>query len=506
MYTDDSDQIISEKVKMNPQKKKKIFKKILKTDNNESYDCTCVVSALMISILIILIINIYNLVSLYKDMDNLENIKNINTEENKNEDSNMKIYKEQKKPENPNPNNVIEENTELSRNISINLTEEIDNFVKSQRKISAKEINDFRLLNSQNILFDKIKYRKSESPDVSIILTVNNQAHCIHKALRSIQNQSLKNIEIIVSVDCSKDNSTEVIKKYMEEDERIVLIEHSTRDGIMKTRGDGFKIAKGKYITAVDGDDALIQKDILNNSFHIARMGDLDVVEFFGAMFVKNINKGYIHYHGVKGILGQPQLRTRFFDVKEDRDDWRPIMCRSIWAKLIRNSVFQKVLEQVGSKYMDSFMNNYEDTILTVTLFQIAQSYYMFKQVGYYYSRDENTGRYPAIPGKQCPYNNNTIHNYKMDELKFINYLYDNMADNEIERKTLCHEIISINYYDFSNFGKRVQKDFDMFYRVVDGIIDSKYLSEREKEKLRNITLEVKQKEEKERNKNNNNN
>ena len=36
---------------MNPQKKKKIFKKLLKTDNNESYDCTCVVSALMISIL-----------------------------------------------------------------------------------------------------------------------------------------------------------------------------------------------------------------------------------------------------------------------------------------------------------------------------------------------------------------------------------------------------------------------------------------------------------------------
>ena len=45
MYTDDSDQIISEKDKMNPRKKKKIFKKLLKTDNNESYDCTCVVSA-----------------------------------------------------------------------------------------------------------------------------------------------------------------------------------------------------------------------------------------------------------------------------------------------------------------------------------------------------------------------------------------------------------------------------------------------------------------------------
>ena len=36
-------------------------------------------------------------------------------------------------------------------------------------------------------------------------------------------------------------------------------------------------------------------------------------------------------------------------------------------------------------------MNNYEDTILTVT-YQITQSYYMFKQVGYYYSRDKWSG------------------------------------------------------------------------------------------------------------------
>ena len=221
-------------------------------------------------------------------------------------------------------------------------------------------------------------------------------------------------------------------------------------------------------------------------------------------MFVKNVNKGYIHYHNVKGILGQPELRTRFFDVKEDKDDWRPIVCRSIWAKLIKNSVFQKVLEQVGSKYMDDFMNNYEDTILTVTLYQLAQSYYMFKQVGYYYSRDERKGKYPDVPGRKCAFRNDVI--YNLDGLKFINYLYDNMADNLIERKTLCHEIISINAYDFSRFSRLVNNHFDMLYRVLDGIIDSQYLSEQEKEKLKIISTEVKQKEEKIKNKNNHNN
>ena len=498
MDTDDSAQIIPERTNLRTTKRRKNQKNLIKSDqDNKGKTFPFVVKLIIASIVIILIINIFQVFLLYKDMKRLENP---NNEDLNNEDNNINIYKEEKKPENQNINNVIEENSE-STNVTIE--EQIENFVNSQRKITAKEINDFRILNSEDILFERVKYQKSEYPDVSVILTVSNQAHCIHKALRSIQNQSLKNIEIIVTVDCSKDNSTDVIKKYMEEDERIILIDHEYKDGIMKTRGDGFKLARGKYITAVDGDDALIQKDILNNSFHIAQMADLDIVEFFGAMFVKNVNKGYIHYHNVKGILGQPQLRTRFFDVKENRDDWRPIVCRSIWAKLIRNSLFKKVLEQVTDKYMSDFMNNYEDTIITVTLYQLAQSYYMFKQVGYYYSRDERAGKFPNVPGKVCPTRENA--SYEFDSLKFINYLYDNMGDNEIERKTLCHEIISINYYDFSNFAKRLSANFDMLYRVIDGIVDSQYLSDYEREKIRNITKEVKLKEEQMRIKNNNN-
>ena len=500
MDTDESDQIISEKPNTKRRKRKKNWKNLLKIEINENNRIPRFVIILVILIIIILIINISQLIFLYRDMDKYEkrNEKGI-----LNEDNNINIFKEEKNPENltQNINHINELKEDPPKNTSMNITEEIENFVNSRRKISAKEISDYRLLNSENILFDNIKYRKSESPDVSIIITMSNQAHCIHKALRSVQNQSLKNIEIIISVDCSKDNSTEVIKKYMEEDERIVLIEHDTKEGIMKTRGDGFKIAKGKYITALDGDDALIQKDILNNAFHIAQLGDIDIVEFVGAMFVKGVNKGLVHYHKGKGIIGQPELRTKFFYVREDQDDWRPIMCRSIWAKLIRNSLFQRVLEQVGSKYMDAFMNNYEDTILTVTLYQLAQSYYMFREVGYYYSRDERGGKYPNVPGKTCIIRERNNHN--MDGLKFLTYLYDNMADNEIERKTLCHEIISINAYDYSNFAKQLFSNFTTLYRILDGIVDSKYLSEKEREKLRNISIEVKQKEEKIRKKNN---
>ena len=497
MEIDENVYIIPENPGVKKKKRKKPPNNSTKIKQNEYKKFPCIVSILVAVIFIIIIINISQFILLYKDMNKLDKK---NSKDVMNEDNNLNLFKEEKNPEDQNKNIINEESPQSPKNFSMNASEEIEKFVKSRRKITDKEISDYRLLNSENILYDKIKYRKSESPDVSIILTMSNQAHCIHKALRSVQNQSLKNIEIIISVDCSKDNSTEVIKKYMEEDERIVLIDHERIEGIMKTRCDGFKIAKGKYITALDGDDAFIQKDILNNSFYIAQLGDLDIVEFVGAMFSKNQNKGYVHYHKGKGIIGQPELRTKNFDVREDQDDWRPIMCRSIWAKLIKNSLFQKVLEKVGDKYTNIFMNFYEDTILTTTTYQLAQSYYMFREVGYYYSRDENKGRFPEVPGKKCAVRENL--NYQLDGLKFINYLYDNMEDNLIERKTLCHEIISINAYDFTNFGKRLNGNFDMLYRVLDGIVGSKYLSDKEKEKIRNITMEVKQKEEKIRNNN----
>ena len=493
MYNEESEQIISDKPqKIKKKKKKKLPKNLLKIEINEKILIPNIVKILLIFVGIIIIINIYHLIRLYFEENNFEFVKNI-TDYN-NEHDNIKLFQDDKNTENKNIKNIVEENPESVRNTSLNATEEIEKFVKTRRKIGAKEIADYRLLNSNNILYDKIRYKQSESPDVSVILTMSNQAHCIHKALRSIQNQSLKNIEIIVSIDCSLDNSTELIKEYMKEDARIVLIDRDKRDGIMKTRCDGFKIAKGKYITALDGDDAFIQKDILNNSFHIAQLGDLDIVEFVGAMFKDNQNKGLVHYHKVTGIMGQPEMRTNFFHIKEDTDDWRPIMCRSIWAKLIKNSVMQKVLEKIGSKYTDDYMNNYEDTIITVTLYQIAQSYYMFKEIGYYYSRDERGGRFPNVPGKTCIKGGDYNHN--IDGLKFLNYLYDIMDDNEIERQTLYHEIISINAYEYTNFAKQLNSNFDMLYRVIDGIIDSKYLTDNEKEKLRNIKNDVMKKEE----------
>ena len=82
----------------------------------------------------------------------------------------------------------------------------------------------YREINSKNILLDSLRFSKNEYPDITVIITVYNQANCFHSALRSVQNQSFKNIEIIIIDDCSSDDSIQIIEKYMEEDRRITII------------------------------------------------------------------------------------------------------------------------------------------------------------------------------------------------------------------------------------------------------------------------------------------
>ena len=132
-------------------------------------------------------------------------------------------------------------------------------------KTDIEESIKYREINENNILIDHYIYQGNEEPDISVIITVYNQANCFYKVLRSVQNQSLKNIEIIIIDDCSLDNTTEVIENYMKEDKRIKYLKNESNNGKIKSRSDGVRMAKGKYITIIDGDDALSHENILFN-------------------------------------------------------------------------------------------------------------------------------------------------------------------------------------------------------------------------------------------------
>ena len=377
------------------------------------------------------------------------------------------------------------------------LTEEIQKFERTLRKIKDEEIKEFRRVNNLGILLDETKYKRSEEPEITVVTTLYNQAHCIKKAIRSVQNQSLKNIEIIIVDDCSLDNSTETVEELMKDDERIILLEHKDiNKGVMITRNEAIRVARGKYITILDPDDTFLHKDILSYSLHVAKMADLDVVEFWSAYYTNEVFNGYYHLHGYYPIIYQPELRTKFIDIKNNADEKsRPIRCRTVWGKIVKNEIFQKTLDNIPSRYLNDYILGFEDTMITVSLYQVAQTYYCLRQPGYYYTFDERRNRYPLTKNKTCYKKNETLTD--IDHVKYMQFLEDKLDNNRLGKQTLFYEIRAINNWTYSNFKRTITHHFDWVYSIIDKLIGNSYITEQQREKLRQIKRDIKENENK---------
>ncbi len=96
-------------------------------------------------------------------------------------------------------------------------------------------------------------------PLVSIIVPVYNGEKTIERCLRSIQNQSYSNIEVLVVNDGSSDHTERIIRKYVQRDSRFLYIEKENT-GVSDSRNVAMAEAKGDYFQFVDGDDWLVKQ------------------------------------------------------------------------------------------------------------------------------------------------------------------------------------------------------------------------------------------------------
>ena len=260
-------------------------------------------------------------------------------------------------------------------------------------------------------------------------------------------------------------------------------------EGKIKTRSDGIKLAKGKFITIIDGDDAFAHKDILNHSLYFVQKEKIDIIEFQEASFK---NKKFISIvnayplTNLTNIVYQPDLKTKFFEIIND-DKVRAIQSRSICAKIVKSEVFKEALKYIGTKYTDDYISSYEDTILFVGILQIAKSYYYLKEIGYYYSRDESHNQFPKLKNKVCIPDNSKVKD--MGHIKLLHFLLDKSRNNEFENQVVYQELISINHY--SNIVKTTYHHFNYVYEIFDSLIRSPYLSDLQKRRLLNIKKRV---------------
>src|SRR5690554_49688 len=97
---------------------------------------------------------------------------------------------------------------------------------------------------------------------ISVVLPTYNRGNFISRSVRSIQNQTYTNWELIVVDDGSKDNTESIINDLVSKDSRISYIKLTKNIGASAARNNGIELSKGDYITFIDSDDEYLSEKI----------------------------------------------------------------------------------------------------------------------------------------------------------------------------------------------------------------------------------------------------
>ena len=162
---------------------------------------------------------------------------------------------------------------------------------------------------------------------VSVIVPVYNVEKYLSKCLDSLVNQTLKDIEIIVVNDGTKDNSQDIIDEYVKKYPKLIKSYIKENGGQGSARNLGIENATGEYIGFIDSDD-YIEKDMFEKLYKKAKAKDFDIA-------ICNIN--FVYDDG-KIIPFKTNVYKDMFEkeeLKKHMIDIYPIVCNKIYKKEI---------------------------------------------------------------------------------------------------------------------------------------------------------------------------
>lgn len=90
---------------------------------------------------------------------------------------------------------------------------------------------------------------------ISVVVTVYNKERYLKKCIESIENNTYKDIEVIIVEDCSTDNSMGIINEMLQKYDNIILIKNKINCGAGYSRNIGIKAAKGEWLSLIDADE-----------------------------------------------------------------------------------------------------------------------------------------------------------------------------------------------------------------------------------------------------------
>ena len=210
---------------------------------------------------------------------------------------------------------------------------------------------------------------------ISVILPVYNCEKWVERCIKSVLNQTYKNIELIIINDGSTDNSLEICKKYQKDN---VIIINKENSGVSKTRNIGLEKAKGEYIFFIDADD-YIKSNCIESMYEKAKEYDADIVKCDNKQFddEKDIEKQKFFnntcLYNMKDNNSKKQILNEMIESYK---------YNNVWGQLILSEKAKKIKFDTKLAMGEDFLYNYELYNICDKILVIPDEYYC-----YYYNK-----------------------------------------------------------------------------------------------------------------------
>lgn len=114
-----------------------------------------------------------------------------------------------------------------------------------------------------------------KAPLVSVVIATYRRAALVPRAIRSVLDQTVASLEVIVVDDASPDDTERAVNAI--DDARIRYIRHELNRGLPASRNTGMRLARGEFIAFLDDDDEWFPTKIetqvalcIDSGFHAA--------------------------------------------------------------------------------------------------------------------------------------------------------------------------------------------------------------------------------------------
>ena len=284
---------------------------------------------------------------------------------------------------------------------------------------------------------------KKKQPKISIFLPTYNKEKFINKCVRSIQNQTLKDLEIIVVNDNSSDNTIKIINDLAKYDNRIKIVNNYNNHGLLYSRAMGILNSSGEYIMNVDPDDELQSNDSLEYLYNQTLTSKVDIINFNildnGS---KNIIKKCTNYNE---ILKQPNLFNLIFASNNIIYD------SLVWNKLIKKETFIKAYKFFKNEIYNGKWNYFEDDIWSILVNKFAKSKLCINKLVYIYN-----------------YNENSLMHKRTGLMEIQNILYRHEMYKKIFQKKEDEKYLIAEYYFlFNRLNEQINDILQIFYLII---------------------------------------